>query len=176
MIYRNYLYYEGLSDTGRKDVLGVLSKKRNRQYTRVPPVERFMAKVDKNENGCWLWTAAKNIKGYGAFARVDGVKVEPAHRSSFIMFNGEIPKGMLVCHKCDNPSCVNPEHLFLGTPADNSKDMTEKWRTKSKFTPEIIREIRLAKGKARDLANQYGVKSHGTILNIKHKRCFGYVE
>lgn len=89
-------------------------------------MKRFFDKVDKTES-CWNWTASKRSKfGYGAF-KMNG-KLHDAHRASWILKNGEIPIGIYVCHKCDNPSCVNPDHLFLGSPKDNVLDCIEKGR------------------------------------------------
>ena len=87
--------------------------------------ERFFKKVNKTDT-CWLWTGALNSKGYGSL-RVNGKSVS-AHRLSFLWFKGDIPDGMLICHTCDTPSCVNPDHLWLGTPKDNHKDMWDKGR------------------------------------------------
>ena len=93
---------------------------------------RFWAKVDRyGPGGCWLWTASKRNKGYGAFAftGADGVAVQTrAHRLSFEAFNVPIPDGLCVLHRCDVPACVNPDHLFLGTKADNNRDMVKKGR------------------------------------------------
>jgi hypothetical protein len=87
--------------------------------------QRFWAKVEKTD-GCWLWTAAKDRLGYGYF-KWDG-KQGKAYRYSWTLHNGPIPTGMCVLHRCDTPSCVNPAHLFLGTQADNVRDMDAKGR------------------------------------------------
>lgn len=100
--------------------------------TRRPAVDRFWEKVDKKtDNDCWEWKAYKisNKPGreYGYFdfgGGVDGL----AHRFSYILHYGEIPDGMEVCHRCDNPKCVNPKHLFLGSHQDNMDDMMKKNR------------------------------------------------
>lgn len=87
---------------------------------------RFWEKVEKSES-CWNWNSAKDLDGYGVFQL--GVKlVRKSHRVSYAFHNGPFDRRLLVCHRCDNPSCVNPEHLFLGTVQDNNRDRDEKGR------------------------------------------------
>lgn len=89
------------------------------------PLDLLFERTDKKENGCWEFTGFKNLKGYGKL-RSSGQQL--AHRVSWVIHNGDIPKGMLVCHKCDNPPCCNPDHLFLGTAKDNAHDAIKKGR------------------------------------------------
>lgn len=93
------------------------------------PLPRFWSKVQKSEDpeGCWLWTGALNEKGYGFF------KVEPkqlkAHRFAYEQFVGPIPEGLQVNHHCDNPACVRPDHLYVGTQQENRQDAVRRGRT-----------------------------------------------
>jgi HNH endonuclease len=88
-------------------------------------LDRFWNKVNKTSD-CWIWTASRNKKKYGCF-KLKG-KTELAHRISWEIHNGTIPDGMSVCHHCDNPPCVRPDHLFLGTNKDNVNDRISKKR------------------------------------------------
>lgn len=143
--------------------------------------DRFLKKVIKSKN-CWQWNAAKSAKGYGYIGvrGKDGWKTKYAHRISYELFRGKIPRGLLVLHKCDNPGCVNPKHLFIGTDMDNCRDKINKGRLfiphgesngNSKLTLKQVKKIRLLYSTGRyfhkDLAKQFGVKksSIGHIVN-----------
>lgn len=154
-----------------------------------PPIERFWPLVAKGgPDDCWEWTGFRNRQGYGRFfdgtylalstGKTSGRKTG-AHRWSYKYFNGDIPPGAFVCHRCDNPPCVNPRHLFIGSAADNSRDMTEKARAchgeghrLAKLTRERVDEIRslFAAGSLRsDLARQYGVTWQSVDVVVKGK-------
>lgn len=137
-------------------------------YERVIPV---------TESGCWLWVGSISAYSYGVY---NGYTM---HRFSYELHNGDIPKGLCVCHKCDVPSCVNPAHLFLGTHKENMKDMQNKGRkwsevvmrkidglpASAKLTPSIVKEIKdlLAANFSQDkIAKMYGV-AQTTISFIK---------
>lgn len=95
--------------------------------------ERFWPRVHRSDDpdGCWGWMAGKFASGYGAISgTLIGLKTaDRAHRASWVLANGPIPDGLFVCHHCDNPPCVRPDHLFLGTVQDNSDDMVRKGRS-----------------------------------------------
>lgn len=135
---------------------------------------RFWRKVQKTD-GCWLWMASKNKDGYGEFFGEAGKHIS-AHRFSYFIHYGEIPAGMCVCHECDNPSCVKPEHLFLGTVEDNRNDKLRKnrqmkgerfplSRLKESQVLEIVELSRTRQKTMSQLAADYGV-SNGTIGSI----------
>jgi hypothetical protein len=141
--------------------------------------ERFWEKVTKT-NGCWLWIANSNKKGYGRFW-ING-RNEFSHRVSWMLHFVEIPHGMLVLHKCDNPSCVNPAHLFLGTDADNQSDKKEKGRSAKgerngnrKLTNEQVRVIRKSVGSPQELATQFNIDKT-QIYNIISRKQWKHVE
>lgn len=147
--------------------------------------DRFSNKVDTSSGECWLWTASKNSKGYGSY-KLNGNLVL-AHRYSWEFFNGTIPKGIFVLHKCDVRNCVNPKHLFIGTNRDNAIDMINKGRGytprgekhgMSQLTQVHVDEIRKSyqrytKGTFSQgwLAQKYGV-SQQTVSRIVNNKAW----
>lgn len=148
-----------------------------KQRAKIPPKERFEQKVMRDPNsGCWLWEGNVNNTGYGTFNPVGrGGKTLKAHRFSYATYRTEIPPGLCVLHKCDVPSCVNPDHLFLGTHTENMRDMAAKGRSKrgreapahlkgerapwSKLTEQQAREIKVAVGAGRLIGPRYGISA-----------------
>lgn len=97
-------------------------------------IERFLTKVEKTSE-CWLWTASQTGVGYGQiWVNEAGWRRMDAHRFAYQHYKGNIPKGQVVMHSCDNKLCVNPDHLSLGTQKDNLRDMYAKGRNRSKET------------------------------------------
>ncbi len=119
-----------------------LSRTPNGQLSIGDPMslERFFAKVAVSSDGCWEWLAAKNKDGYGLFYW-EG-RMRPAHVASYLIHTGPIPSGILVCHTCDNPSCVRPDHLWLGSHTDNARDRERKGRgLEGKRHPHVSRWV-----------------------------------
>lgn len=110
-------------------------------------IPAFWQYVDYQADGCWEWTGARAV-GYGhmtpTFARSLGLPTRFAHRAAYTLEYGPIPKGLMVCHHCDNPPCCRPDHLFLGTSADNLHDARRKGRLRTKLTDTNVRDIRAA--------------------------------
>ena len=152
--------------------------------------ERFWEKVHKLPgDGCWLWTGARSRHGgYG----IVSYKLKPhrAHALSWEFANGTKPTGMVICHKCDNPPCVRPSHLMLGTHRDNIRDMAAKGRQglhrnperairgtrhhNAKLTDELVREIRTSSESAYALAKRLGV-SEPTIARVRQRVTWRHV-
>lgn len=143
---------------------------------RLPLEQRFWKRVEKQEGGCWEWTGSVNGSGYGLVGEGgrEG-KYLTTHRYSYSLHKGDIPAGMVVMHSCDNKRCVNPDHLSLGTPKDNTQDAVRKGRIHNgkrptKLTDEqvlFIKEHLEISGK--DLAAQFSV-SRSAISAIRNGR------
>ena len=113
----------------------------------IPPLERFWKNVEITDS-CWIWNGLKDVDGYGRFYINSKTGVR-AHRFCYELYNEKIGDGMCVCHSCDMPSCVNPDHLWIGTNIDNINDRTKKGRSasgedngNSKLTKEEVLTIR----------------------------------
>ena len=154
-------------------------------------VKRFWRKVVKGSaDECWAWTGAKSRPGYGVLTMMDPKPVNRlAHRLSWAIAHGDPPPDMAVCHTCDNPPCVNPAHLFLGTRGDNLADMRRKGRgsppphyTGSKhhstpFTEADVLEIRAACAAGANqsaIARKWGVSSNA-INRIVHRKSWTHI-
>jgi len=143
----------------------------------IPLHERFWSKVQKTDQ-CWLWTGAKTNGGYGKI-RINGTN-RPAPRVAWEFENGSLPIGYEICHHCDNPSCVRPDHLFAGTRKDNVQDMIQKGRRSSsahgsgerhgmaKLTNDQVVEIRQRKANgesAKELSEKFSI-NRSTVHDI----------
>jgi len=119
---------------------------------KIPIEQRFWQKVDKSagKNRCWIWSGAKDKNGYGRITKEKYVKTYRAHVFSYELHNNQIPKGMLVCHSCDNPPCVNPKHLWIGTVRDNNHDKMKKGRCVS-FSGEKNPMVKLTDKKVKKI-------------------------
>ncbi len=120
-------------------------------------IERFWSLVEKTDD-CWIWRGSTNERGYGCF-KLLGEQI--ASRVSFVIAHGHLRKGLLVCHRCDNPGCVRPDHLFAGTHRDNADDMVRKGRSVGKIKPHqatAIRNRRRSGERAADLAAEFGIR------------------
>lgn len=136
--------------------------------------DRFFSRFVKLENGCWQWRSHTDKDGYGILPG-DRQNIR-AHRFSYEIHTGSIPEGMLVCHHCDNPGCVNPDHLFVGTQKDNAQDAIAKNRHyvgekngRSKLTKENVKEILDSSMNGQQLANKFGV-TRSTINNVRKNK------
>jgi len=167
-------------------------------------IKRFWSKVDTSGGmfACWLWTAYRNRDGYGVIGFGRGI-LKLAHRASWEIAHGEIPNNLWVLHRCDNPACVNPSHLWLGTVLDNNRDRDQKGRAthlsgdshwthinpdgvrkgekvpNSKLTSDQVREIRrrypLGGISQRKLAKEFGI-TQSTLRAILTRKWWKHVE
>lgn len=136
----------------------------------------------RSEDECWPWVGVVLRNGYGQF--YTGGKTLLAHRAVYQLTHGAVPGDLLVCHRCDNRSCVNPAHLFLGTPADNSRDMAAKGRAAAgersgvnKVTDADVLEIRrlaAAGHRQRDIAARFGI-AQGNVGFIVRRETWRHV-
>lgn len=146
----------------------LLLQKPGQYYQRLPAIEAFKRRIRKAANGCWLWIGPKDRRGYGRFrTKIHGVCLHKAHRWSWAYHNDRpIPDGMGVMHSCDNPACVNPEHLSIGTQAENIADMYRRGRAnnlrglkhgRARIKESDVQAIRQSHRTQMALAGTYGI-------------------
>lgn len=155
-----FMTYRSAASKGRK-FCSRLCMTRSRSPQTKEDVRRFC--TVSPDTGCWVWKGKPDSRGYGQVLRAK-VACKSAHRLSWTLHFGRPPKGIMVCHKCDNPPCVNPDHLFLGTGRDNSVDAMLKDRVAhgerhgmAKLTEKSVLEIRGSSLSQVRLAQKYGV-------------------
>lgn len=157
----------------------------HREYAVEPLPSRFARLVDRRgDDDCWNYTGATQGFGHGIITIWTGRRQshsEKAHRVAWEIANGPIPAGLCVCHKCDNPPCCNPAHLFLGTSAENNQDRARKGRSvnakgeqhgNAKITADIVRELRqrVAAGESfSSLGREFGIDYSNVSLIAKRK-------
>lgn len=141
-------------------------------YPRQALEQRFTSKIKPSPCGCHEWQSTIHRDGYGRFWFINGQT--QAHRMAYVLFVGEIPKKMMVLHRCDNRKCVNPKHLYLGNAALNAADRTKRLRYKISVSMEQVKEIRrrYAQGdiSQQSLANEFGVSQTQVSKYITHKQ------
>lgn len=154
------------------------------KWPRPSLAERFACRfIPEPNSGCWLWTGKLDSYGYGVL-QINGGRgrTVKAHRLSLEIHGAAASADQVVCHRCDNPACVNPDHLFAGTRADNSRDMAKKGRSTigeqnpmAKLSASDVLAIRSdASTSAPDLAKQYGV-SPETVRNYRSGRTWRHI-
>lgn len=152
------------------------------EHRRAALQKRFDVRHTVDASGCWPWIGGADRGGYGRF--YVGDHTVQAHRASWMLHRGPIPEGKLVCHHCDVPGCVNPDHLFVGTDGDNAADRSIKFRSYSsteprgrirKLTEDDVRRIRTSKRSCGQIAREIGVHPN-TISKVRRGIAWKHVD
>ena len=132
------------------------------EFPVLTPEDIFLSRIEKTDT-CWIWKGGKNGYGYGILI-LPGEKKVRAHRYSYEWFKGAIPDGLVIMHTCDNPICVNPDHLVAATKGDNNRDCTTKGRRpkgmahwNTRLSPEMVEAIRNSHASTSAVAAEFGV-------------------
>lgn len=138
-----------------------------------PMEDRFWEKVEKTKD-CWLWKASKNNMGYGMFQKASPENKKLAHRVSWEIAFGDLLPDQKVLHTCDNPACVRPDHLFVGTMKDNTQDMVKKGRGRHQAHPgEGNGFAKLTWGMVRGIRKRWKESSGGVVLQAQLAEEYG---
>ncbi len=140
--------------------------RRRGSSTKEAILKRFFSKVEKTDD-CWLWIGGRGKKGYGFF-KVAGTQ-KLAHRVSYELFIGNIPEGLMVCHTCDNPPCIKPEHLFAGTAIDNAQDKKRKGR-EGNTTQTIEGRKRISEASSKRMKELWKDKEWGKKITLAQQK------
>lgn len=161
-------------------MLKIEDNRRRSRPSKLVTREQFFQRMQRPVD-CWLYDGAKEINGYGYLTNPipSGARYITAHKLAWIFTHGSVPKGMLVLHRCDIRACCNPEHLFLGTNADNTADKMYKERYQGKLTAAQVREIRTLFptwkfGMGKEVARKYGV-SEVVICKLRQGETYQHV-
>ena len=145
--------------------------------------DRLLQRREIDDAGCWNWTGSLNNKGYGMInlpskTALYGRRPQIVSRAAWMLWRGDIPDTLFVCHRCDNPRCFNPDHLFVGTVTENMHDMARKGRNRqpkgeanasSKLTEQQVLAIRASKSNASVLGREFGVHQSTIVQILKGK-------
>lgn len=185
----NSYYLAAASSRGAQSCMtGSRAKSSPSVVARISHADRLMRRVIQTSDGCWEWTGERR-GGYGRVC-INGKKIQ-AHRLSYSVFVGDVPPEMFVCHRCDNPCCLNPTHLFLGTTQDNMDDCRRKNRTASghrstaarypervargerhpcaKLSIEQVQAIRRDTRPQKEIAREFGIYQ-SAVSKIKNRK------
>jgi hypothetical protein len=152
----------------------------------IPLKERLLQATTIDENGCWICCIGLGVNDPYGRVRINGTRISVAnHRASWMVYKGSIPKGLCVLHTCDTPSCINPNHLFLGSRADNAADMVAKGRSSrgekrsaAYLTDEQVLDIRSLWAAGLHTQTQIGEMcgtNRGNVNNIVHRKTWKHI-
>lgn len=139
-----------------------------------PTIDKLLRRLTPvKPEDCWEWQGRTNAKGYGCLT-INEMNEQLAHRVAYRLWVGDIPEGLGVLHKCDNRKCCNPNHFFLGTNTDNTRDMVNKRRQRHKLNEEDVREIRDRSNSIKYLCEKFAI-SPQMVTHVRARKSYAYV-